>query len=591
MRLRRALVFCFRRVNPCKMLSIPDDKCPNWQQCAHLLKILPSRERWLVRGLLFIIIASFVMLLGNIYLNQTQAIPEIGGQYTEGILGQPRYINPVLAPTNNVDMDLSRLIYSSLFKYDGQGNLIPDIAESYTIEENDLTYNIYLRKNVFWHDGEQLTTDDILFTIKIIQDAEYKSPIRANWQGVQMEKIDDFTIRFRLNNVYAPFLHNLTVSILPKHIWAGIPAANFPLAEYNLKPIGSGPYQFKKFDKDKNGKIESMELVRNENFYLQGPFIKNIVCRFYNSQDALIDAYTKRQIHGLSAVSAINLLKIRNGLNIHRINMPIYYAVFFNQTESKPLADETVRLALSYAVNKEELINKVLDNEGIAVNSPLLPDWPGYTAETKVYDFALDHAQNILEAAGWVDFDNDGFREKGASEEDEGLKLEINLVTTDWPELSQTGLLLKEQWEKIGVKVNLDIVDAAVIQQDYIRPRQYQALLFGEIFSADPDPFAFWHSLQKKDPGLNLALYQNLKVDKLLEEARQTMDREIRNQKYAEFQTIVIEDAPAVFLFSPKHLYPVDKKIKGIAVEKMAQPSQRFSQVENWYIKTDRVWK
>ena len=565
------------------------------KQWARLPKVLPSKERWITRGLVFLIFASVVALLFNLYINKTYIEPEIGGSYTEGILGQARFINPVLAQTNDADRDLTQIIYSSLFKYDGQGNLIPDLVESYNISQDGLSYEIKIRENVKWHNDEQLTIDDVIYTIKTVQNPEYKSPLKNNWQGVEMEKIDDFTMNFKLNNVYSPFLHNLTIGIMPKHLWAGISAQNFALAQYNVQPIGSGPYKFNKINKNDNGEIESIELILNENFYLhfegspKGPFIENIIFKFFDNQIELIDAYKRRQIDGLSFVSGINQLNIVNDLNIYEINIPAYYAVFFNQTKSKALADKTVRLALSYATNKEEIINKILSDKGIRVDSPLLPGWFGYTQETSIYEFAIEHAQNILESEEWKDLNDDGIREKTINNEE--VKLEINILTTDWPELKQTAELLKEQWEKIGTKVNLEILDAVTVQQDHIKTREYEALLFGEVLNADPDPFAFWHSSQRKDPGLNLAVYANDEIDKLLEEARQSIDQENRKEKYMEFQKLLIEDAPAVFLYSPTYIYPVNKKVKGISIEKFSQPSHRFSQIENWFIKTNRIWK
>jgi len=565
------------------------------KQWARLPKVLPLKERWITRIFIFLIFASGVALLFNLYLDKTYIEPQIGGTYTEGILGQARFINPVLAQTNDADRDLTQIIYSSLFKYDGQGNLIPDLVESYNISEDGLLYEIKIRENIKWHNDEQLTIDDVIYTIKTIQDPEYKSPLKNNWQGVEMERIDNLTMNFKLSNVYSPFLHNLTIGIMPKHLWAGISAQNFALAQYNVQPVGSGPYKFDKINKNDNGEIELIELIRNEDFYLhfegspKGPFIENIIFKFFNNQIELIDAYKRRQIDGLSFVSGINQLNIVNDLNIYEINIPAYYAVFFNQTKSKALADETVRLALSYATNKEEIISKILSNKGIQVDSPLLPGWFGYTPETSIYEFAIEHAQNILESAEWKDSDDDGIREKTINKE--VVKLEINILTTDWPELKQTAELLKEQWEKIGAKINLEILDAVTVQQDHIKTREYEALLFGEVLNADPDPFAFWHSSQRKDPGLNLAVYGNDDIDKLLEDARQSIDQESRKEKYMEFQKLLIEDAPAVFLYSPTYIYPVNKKVKGISIEKFSQPSHRFSLIENWFIKINRIWK
>ena len=290
-----------------KVFSVPGGQWPKWKQWCRLPKILPFRERWIMRGLFTLILISSVVLLINLYVNKTQILPQIGGDYKEGILGQPRFINPILSQTNDADRDLSQLVYSSLFKYNGQGNLIPDLIEEYSIEEDNLIYNLTLKKDVLWHDGEPLTANDVIFTIKTIQDPEYKSPLKNNWQSVQVEKIDEFSIRIKLNNVYAPFLHNLTVGILPKHLWAGISATNFPLAQYNLKPIGSGPYQFKEFKKNDDGQVKSMEFIRNENYYLgDGPYIKNISILFYENQTDLIKAYQKRQINGLSFLSSSN---------------------------------------------------------------------------------------------------------------------------------------------------------------------------------------------------------------------------------------------------------------------------------------------
>jgi len=570
------------------------EKWPSRSQWKQLPSLLSLKERYFILGLLILLIASSVTWYFSYRAIHTTTIPARGGEYTEGIIGSPQYINPILAQTNDADQDVSELVFSGLMKYDSAGNLVPDLAERYAIGEEGRVYDFFLRKNITWHDGQPFNADDVVFTIKTIQNPNYKSPLIFNWSGVEVEKIDDYTVRFKLDNSYAPFLNNATVGILPKHIWENISPAEFLLAETNLKPVGAGPYKFKKFEKDARGSIKTIYLQANENYYSHKPYIENVAFKFYINEDNLIKAYNKGEIDGLGFISAQNKVLLREykrKLNIHRLRLPRYFAVFFNQSKSKALADKTVRLALNYATNKQEIINEILDSEGTIVSSPIPPGVFGYTSETKIYDFALEHANNLLDAAGWHKNEETGIREKTFKNDSEPTPLKIILITTEWPELESVAGILQKQWSELGAKIEIKILSIAEIQQEYIRPREYEALLFGEILGADPDPFAFWHSSQIRDPGLNLALYNNKDVDELLKEARKTFDLEKRKEKYKEFQKLVVEDVPAVFLYGPYYLYPVDKKIKGIEIENIPVPSKRFSGIENWYIKTKRIKK
>ncbi len=567
------------------------EKKPTLRQLRQIFYILNNKEKWILRGLLALIVIGIVGLGANFYFSRTEQIPQIGGTYQEGILGQPRFLNPVLAQTNDTDRAISQIIYSSLFTYNGQGELIPDLAKDYQLSEDGKTYTIQLKEGILWHDGETLTAEDVIFTLKTIQDPEYKSPLRNNWQGVEVNKLNDYSLEFKLANAYAPFLHNLTTGIIPKHLWSGISAVNFALAQYNLKPIGSGPFLFQEFIKNDQGNIEVIVLKRNPNHYQNPkPYIEKIIFKFYNNQTNLIKAYNQREIDGLGFLSNTNEIKLNNNLNKHYIQLPSYYAVFFNQHKNKALTDKTARLAIAYATDKKEIIDQVYNNKASIIDSPLLPQWFGFNEDINIYDFSLEHAQNILEANEWIDTDENGIRDKNIN--DEKVQLEITLTTTDWPELEQTAQILKTQWEKIGAKINLDIIEAGtVIEEERIKPREYEAILFGEILGSDPDPFAFWHSSQGKDPGLNLARYNNSEVDEILEEARQILDPEERWQKYEKAQKIITDDLPAIFLFSAEYLYPINKKIKGINLNKIPEPAYRFCQIENWYIKTNRLWK
>lgn len=554
-----------------------------WQK---IFRTFSSRERLAVNVLILVIIASLVGTVLGFYYHFTKKVPIPGGEYIEGIVGQPLYVNPVLAGSNDADADLAALIYSGLFKYDSDGKLVPDLAESYEVSDDKLTYTIHLKKDVKWHDGEPFTADDILFTTQVIQDPAYKSPLRQSWQGVGAEIADENTVRFILQTPYAFFLNNLTVGILPRHIWESVAPGSFPLAEYNLHPVGTGPYKFSDFEKDGEGNILSYTLEANENYYSQKPYISNLQFSFYFDEGSLLQAYNDKQVFGMSYITPANLadVKSKRSSNILSINIPRYFAVFFNQQKSKVLANREVRKALSLAIDRQAIIRQVLSGEGKEIFSPISPGTFGYTDDVKKLGFDAGKANETLDNDGWKKGD-DGFRKK------DNTSLEFSLVTTDWPDLAETADMLKQQWEAIGAKVNVESLPVADIQQNYVRPREYDALLFGQVLGVDPDPYAFWHSSQTRDPGLNLALYSNQNVDKVLEKIRQETDEGKRADLLKQFQQTVTDDVPALFLYSPNYLYIVNKKVEGINIYSMVTPDKRFSDVENWYVKTKRVRK
>jgi len=478
-------------------------------------------------SVIFSLIGVIIICIAVILIQPSKGVhPEYGGEHIEGIIGTPRYINPILAQTNDVDLDLVELIYSSL---------IYDLTDRIETSDDNKSYTLYLKQNIKWHDNEQFTANDVLFTIQLIQDPVYQSPLRINFQGVGIEKVNDFAVKFTLKDVYVPFLSALDIGILPKHIWQEISSQGFALAEANIRPIGNGTFKFKKLQKGKNGNIKSIYL---ESFNKQA-YLKQIILKFYPNEQELLQGFRQNEIDSLGYISSANLDKLNNNLEIHHLTIPRYFAVFFNLDRIKDLK---TRQVLAAAINRQEIINKVLFQKAKINNHK--------------YNFEI-----------------------------ENIDLSFELVTTDWPELIQTAEILKEQWQAVGAQVEIKIVDSATIQQDYIRPRNYDALLFGEVLDSDPDPFAFWHSSQKQDPGFNLCLYDNPKADKLLVEARQTIDAKKRKELYEQFDKLLETDLPAIFLYNPIYLYGTAKKIKNINLDKIALPSKRFQDIEEWHIK------
>lgn len=550
----------------------------------HISKLLNFKEKMFVSALLIFVLSAFFVWAGFFYLNFTKAIPKKGGEYAEGIVGQPVYVNPLLSQTSEADADLVRLVYSGLLKYDKEGRIINDLAEGYEVSEDQKTYTVHLKKNAKWHDGEPVTGNDVIFTVRAVQDPAYKSPLRQNWQGAEVEQLDDYTIKFSLKNPYFGFLDsNLTMGIIPKHIWENIAPEKFTLSEYNSHPIGSGPYRLADFQKDSGGNIISCRLAAFPGYFEGEAYISKFNFNFYPDEQALIAAYNKKEIDGMGNIIPDEIGEIKSkSARIYELNMPNYFAVFLNQTKSAALADDKVREALAYGVNRDEIIEKVLHGKGVAVFSPFLPRMKEYEDDISKYEFNAGKAKEILEEDGWKS-GSEGAREKN------GKKLEFDIFTLDSRDLTETADILKEQWKEIGADARVNVLAVSDLQQNYIRPREYGALLFGQAVSFNPDPYSFWHSSQKRDPGYNLALFDDKKSDELLDKARQELDEGKRIESYREFQKILTKEIPAIFLYSPGFLYPVNQKVKGIEVQNINTPSWRFAEVNKWYVKTKRV--
>src|SRR3989344_1208728 len=470
---------------------------PTKEQFYYLPRLLSAKERWLVIGLMVIALASLIAIPVSAYRHNTVESAAYGGSWSEGMVGAPQHINPLLLQSNDTDSDLSSLIYAGLLRYDGNGKLVPELAESYTISDDGLQYTFKLKPDLRWHDGQTLTADDVVFTILTAQNSDYASTQRVNWQGFDVAKLDDMTVVFKLKNRYAQFLGNITIGIIPKHIWETVKASNFAIADQNLKPIGAGPYSISKTNRDGSGKIKSIELSAFDKYASGKPYIDHTEFFFYESEKNAIDAYNSGDIDGLSLISTqnINLLRSKRNTTIHHLRLPRYFALFFNQNKSKSLSDKNVRLALNYATDKETMLKGILGEDGSVVDSPLLPGIIDIPEISKKYSYDVEKAKSLLEK--------------------QTLPLEIEITISGFPELIAITEQLKTQWEKIGIKAIIKTLSISDVQQA-IKEREYQTLLYGEVLGLDPDPFSFWHSSQKKDPGLNLALYDNKDADKIL---------------------------------------------------------------------------
>ncbi len=554
---------------------------------AALRHALTLHERRLLVGSCAIFIIGALWSLILVVRQWTELVPREGGTYREGIVGQPRYIVPFLARTNDADMMLSRVVYSGLMKIAAEDTLAPDLAETVTVSDDGTTYTAKLREGLRWHDGEPVSADDVVFTFQTIQNPDTKSPSAPSFQGVTVTKVDDRTVTFKLREPYAPFLYNLTSGIAPQHVWAGINPKNIALAEQNLKPIGTGPFQFKKLRKRSLGEVLEIELERYEGYHGERPYLDEMAFTFFESHEELLRAFQRQQVDGMSFVppSSVTETEQVRQARIHRVKLPQYFAVFFNQARNPALADKSVRTALDLATDRDTLIQEALHGEGVRADAPIPAGFLGYTQNPRRAEFNIDKATQNLDEAGWKDANGDGIREKGE------VKLSFTLVTTDWPEYVKTAELMAKMWREVGADVRIESKTVGTVQTEAIRPRNYDALLYGEVLGADPDPYPFWHSTQTHDPGLNLALYKDRDADKLLEEARKTTDIVKRSETYQRFQERLVENAPAIFLYSPLYTYAVRESVQGTMYDALPLPAERFTTVSSWYVRTKRVWK
>ena len=546
-----------------------------------LFKNFSRQERWIfiVACLIFIIASIFTVI--DFLRQNTNLLPVSGGQYIEGVIGQPAFINPVLA-NNEPDRDLIELVFSSFL----------DFAENYKMSENGQAWNIRLKENLFWDDGVSITSDDVIFTVKTIQDPDSHSPAFSLWQGVNTERISEREIKLTLPETYVFFENTLReLKIIPKHVFGSIPVANFRLSDYNLEPIGNGPFKFLSFQKERSGFVSEYQLVRNEYYFGQKPYLEKIGFKFYQNEEELIKNFNSGVIDGFGGLNQENLSKININHQVFELRMPRYYAIFFNPYSQDILKDKNVRLALNYATDRKELIEKIFDRRAIPVEGPLVLGMKGYAAEIYPQEnFSLEKAEQILETSGWQ-LNTEGIREKNINKE---LKrLEFNLVVPEIPFLVKTAKLVSEDWSEIGVKLNVVVRPSQEVSDEIIKTRNYEMILFGNIFGNgdSPDLSSFWHSSERFYPGLNLALYENKTADSLIQSIRKTLNNTKRQADLASLQSLIIQDRPVIFLYSPHYLYITKNWLKGFDKKFISSASDRFENIEKWYVKTARVFK
>lgn len=497
-------------------------------------------------------------------------VPTYGGEIREGIIGTPRFINPVLA-TSEQDKDLTALIFSGLTKRDETGAIIPDMAESILESDDGLRYTVTLKNNSYFHDKQEVTADDIIYTINIVQNPLIKSPHRVKWEGVTVEKNSENQVTFILKKPFPFFMNTLSLGILPKHVWKNLTEDQMSLSDFNIHAIGSGPYKIEDIVTE-SGIPVTFTLAAHKYYTLGRPYIETLVLHTYQNEKYMLKAFQDgdiTRIHGISpekiATLSVSSSSIKTSL------LPRTFAIFFNPNKSTPFADKNVRQALQMAINKQEIVNQVLFKYGKVIDNPYPFDNEDLTSE-----YNPDKARELLLSSKAL---------KNASS-----TFEINLATANTDEMKKVAEMIKEDWAKVGVIVSIAIYDVSDLNQNIIKERNFQVLLFGAITESPSDLYAFWHSSQRTYPGLNISNYVSKDLDENLEILRSNREKAERSAAYEAMKKEFVEEVPGIFLFAPSLIYINNDKTTSPLPLYSYDSSSRFMLIENWYRYTDHVW-
>lgn len=550
---------------------------------------LGDRALFMVGMIIFLTSAATALItLNNQYLHST---PVQGGTHVEGIIGTPRFINPVLAITR-ADHDVVALVYSGLLRLDNTGQLVPDVATDIERSEDGTEYTVHLRDDVYFHNGQKLTSADVAYTIELIQNPDLKSPLRSNWEGVAVTVIDDTTLTLTLRDSYYPFIENLTVGILPKSVWSTLPIEQLPFSQHNTEPIGTGPYQVETVSRNDSGLIESYTLTASP-YTTDIPNINTIEMRFFSNTETLRAQLQDGTVTATQSLEPADLTNTPSShLTIVEDAMSRTFGAFYNQNRSTVLRDSTVREALALVTDKERLVEEVLNGHGSSVNTPIpmsfLATTTTFTVQSSSSLNRVQQAERVLLAGDWQQKE-DGTWFKTV--DDSEVKLALTISTANSPVFEQTAQSLKNMWSELGIDVQIEQFTQSDLIQSIVRPRNFEILLYGIDAGRTLDMYPFWHSSQKDDPGLNITRYTNIDADYWLEIIRESDDTEKRTEASLELFELLESEKPVLFLFSPTLTYIHTEALTIPETDLLiTAPHERFANVRNWHIASEDLW-
>ena len=516
--------------------------------------------------------------------------PEQGGIYTEGLVGSLGRLNPLLDWNNAADRSVNRLLFSGLIRFDERGLPQADLVEGWGVSEDGTIYNFTLREDAVWHDGTPVTSDDILFTVERMQGAGslYPEDIKDLWEKIEVTQLNDKNFKFTLPEPYVPFIDYLTFGILPKHLLDDVPLEQMPDAEFNINPVGTGPYRFDHLLVE-DGQITGVVLTISDTYYGVEPYLEQVVFRYYETSADALDAYRQGEVLSVSEITpdVLEAALEEPDLRVYTSRLPQMTFVLFNLNNAEVafLQDPALRRALMMGTNRPYIINSLLKGQAVLTDGPILPNsWAYYDGIERI-EYNPDEATRLLKNEGYVVPAGGGdVRAK------EGTPLSFTMLHPDDTIHTQIAEMIREQWALIGVNVDLEAVPYDSLATEHLVPRSFQAALvdLNLARTPDPDPYPFWHQAEATG-GQNYSQWDDRAASEYLEQARVTTDYTLRTRLYRNFQVVFAKELPALPLFAPVYSYGVDSEVQGVQVAALYDPSDRLATFSNWYLLTRRA--
>jgi peptide/nickel transport system substrate-binding protein len=508
-------------------------------------------------------------------------LPAEGGTYVEGVVGGHRHLNALLASTP-VDQDVARLAFTGLTRTDRTGEIVPDLASSVKVEQDGKVWTFDIRDDARWQDGEPVVADDVLYTVGLLQDPAYGGAYAEAFRGVTLARVAERTVRFTLPGPYGPFAASTTFPVLPVHLLGGVPFARLGADPFDQRPVGTGPFRV-----TETGPNEIV-LVANGDFYRTQPtraraYLDRFVLRSYRDAAEAMLALARGEIDGVSGISSADAERARGvpTLTVYSYPTNDFTALFLNvRPERVVFRDRAVRQAVAFAIDRGKVLDLAIDGRGRVADTFVPPTSWAYPRDIAKYPRSVADAKALLDGAGWIDAQGTGVREKN------GVPLSFTISTSDEPARTAAARQMADDLSAVGMAVTLRIMPFDDLVRGVVRPRDFDALLVGITSSADPDPYPFFHSSQVKDPGTDLSGFSTLPIDRNLENARRTNDREQRRALYEPVFQAIATEVPVVFLYFSDVLYAQRSGVNGLKIAQIADPSQRLWDVEDWSVRS-----